>query len=43
MFGVRVSAPYNIDHCLNRFLLLLGSLRGELIGLPLAGRAELAA
>lgn len=43
MFGVRVSAPYNIDHSLNRFLLLLGSLRRELIGLPPARRAELAA
>lgn len=43
MFGVRVSAPYNIESSLNRFLLLLGTLRRELIGLPLARPAERAA
>ena len=43
MFGVRVTTPYNIHHSLNRFLLLLGKLRRELIAAPPARQAELAA
>lgn len=43
MFGVRVSPTYNIHHSLNRFLLLLGKLRRDLIGTPSGRRADLAA
>lgn len=42
-FGVSAGTPYDIDRSLNRFLLLLGKLRREIIGTPSARSAELAA
>jgi hypothetical protein len=42
-FGVRVGAAYNIERFLNRFLLLVGRLRREIISAPPMQRAGLAA
>lgn len=42
-FGMRVGAPYDIHRSLNRFLLLLGKLRREIISATSARGTELAA